>query len=256
MKDKKSSEHFVKIINLHKSYGTLHVLRGIDLDIKHKDKIMIIGPSGGGKSTLLRCLMGLEPIDQGNILVENKNYISCDSNGENKLDKEIQLEVGMVFQSFNLFPHLSVLQNLILAPVKVRKIPKEEAIEKSVNLLKKIGLEDKLKEYPSRLSGGQKQRVAIVRALIMDPKIMLFDEVTSALDPELIREVLDVMKSLAREGMTMVVVTHEMSFARDVGDGLVFMDGGKIVEQGAPDKLLSYPEEERTRQFLSNILGG
>ena len=254
MNKQKQDDYCVRIHNLHKSYGSLHVLQGIDLDVKHKEKIIILGPSGGGKSTILRCLMGLDTIDKGNILVENEPYITCDDKKRNEINKEIQLQVGMVFQSFNLFPHLTVLKNLILAPVKVRKITKEEAIEKSVSLLKKIGLEDKMNEYPSRLSGGQKQRVAIVRALVLDPKIMLFDEVTSALDPELIGEVLAVMKRLAREGMTMMVVTHEIRFAKDVGDRMIFIDGGKIVEQGMPDKVLSNPEEERTRQFLYHIL--
>jgi len=243
----------VRIVDLHKSFGNLKILRGIDLDIKHKEKIIILGPSGGGKSTILRCLMGLETIDKGEILVENDPYITCAKKGNN-INKKIQQQVGMVFQSFNLFPHLTVLQNLILAPVKVKSVPKEKANEKSMELLKKVGLEDKTNEYPSRLSGGQKQRVAIVRALVMDPKIMLFDEVTSALDPELVGEVLDVMVDLARGGMTMLVVTHHIRFAKDVGDRIIFMDGGKIVEQGTPDILLSHPEEERTRQFLCNIL--
>ena len=243
----------VRIGDLHKSFGNLKILRGIDLDIKHKEKIMILGPSGGGKSTILRCLMGLETIDKGEILVENDPYITCSKKGNN-INKKIQQQVGMVFQSFNLFPHLTVLKNLILAPVKVKSVPKEKAIEKSMELLKKVGLEDKTNEYPSRLSGGQKQRVAIVRALVMDPKIMLFDEVTSALDPELVGEVLDVMVDLAQGGMTMLVVTHHIRFAKDVGDRIIFIDGGKIVEQGTPDLLLSHPEEERTRQFLCNIL--
>lgn len=245
----------LRITNLHKSFGDLHVLNGIDLQIKHSERVIIIGPSGGGKSTLLRCVMGLERIDEGEIFVENEPYILSGSRKENRISQKIQLQVGMVFQSFNLFPHLTVMQNLTLSPVKVRKMSKEEASEKSLRLLKKIGLEDKVNEYPSRLSGGQKQRVAIARALVLDPKIMLFDEVTSALDPELIKEVLDVMKQLALEGMTMLVVTHEMSFAKDVGERIIFMGEGGIVEQGEPGIFFSRPKEERTRQFLSHFLG-
>lgn len=252
--ENKEDDYFVQIVNLHKSFGNLHVLRGLNLNIKHRERVIIIGLSGGGKSTLLRCVMGLEGIDKGRILVENKPYIISGSNKKNQISKKIQLEIGMVFQSFNVFPHLTVMQNLTLAQIKVRKMPQKEAFEKSLNLLKKIGLEDKMNEYPSRLSGGQKQRVAIARALVMDPKIMLFDEVTSALDPELIKEVLDVMKQLASEGMTMLVVTHEMSFAKDVGDRIIFIDEGTIVEEGKPQVFFSNPREKRTRQFLSHFL--
>lgn len=250
----KKEDYLIRIVDLHKSFGNLHVLRGINLHIKYRERVIIIGPSGGGKSTLLKCMMGLEEIDEGEIFVENKPYITSSSNKKDQISRKIQLEVGMVFQSFNLFPHLTVMQNLVLALTKVRKIPQKEAFEKSFNLLKKIALEDKINEYPSRLSGGQKQRVAIVRALVMDPKIMLFDEVTSALDPELIKEVLDVMKQLASEGMTMLVVTHEMSFAKDVGDRIIFMDEGTIVEEGKPDVFFSNPREKRTRQFMSHFL--
>lgn len=252
--ENKENDYFVQIVNLHKSFGNLHVLRGVNLNIKHRERVIIIGPSGGGKSTLLRCVMGLEEIDEGKILVENKPYIISGSNRKNQISKKIQLEIGMVFQSLNVFPHLTVMQNLALAQIKVRKMPQKETLEKSRNLLKKIGLEDKMNEYPSRLSGGQKQRVAIARALVMDPKIMLFDEVTSALDPELIKEVLDAMKQLASEGMTMLVVTHEMSFAKDVGERIIFIDEGTIVEEGKPQVFFSNPREKRTRQFLSHFL--
>jgi len=252
--ENKEDDYFVQIVNLHKSFGNLHVLRGVNLNIKHRERVIIIGPSGGGKSTLLRCVMGLEEIDEGKILVENKPYIISGSNRKNQISKKIQLEIGMVFQSLNVFPHLTVMQNLALAQIKVRKMPQKETLEKSRNLLKKIGLEDKMNEYPSRLSGGQKQRVAIARALVMDPKIMLFDEVTSALDPELIKEVLDAMKQLASEGMTMLVVTHEMSFAKDVGERIIFIDEGTIVEEGKPQVFFSNPREKRTRQFLSHFL--
>jgi len=252
--ENKEDDYFVQIVNLHKSFGNLHVLRGVNLNIKHRERVIIIGPSGGGKSTLLRCVMGLEEIDEGKILVENKPYIISGSNRKNQISKKIQLEIGMVFQSLNVFPHLTVMQNLALAQIKVRKMPQKETLEKSRNLLKKIGLEDKMNEYPSRLSGGQKQRVAIARALVMDPKIMLFDEVTSALDPELIKEVLDAMKQLASEGMTMLVVTHEMSFAKDVGERIIFIDEGTIVEEGKPQVFFSNPREKRTKQFLSHFL--
>jgi polar amino acid transport system ATP-binding protein len=248
------NNHFVRIVDLRKSYGDLCVLNGINLSLRHRERLIIIGPSGGGKSTLLRCLMGLERIDSGEIFVENEPYILSRPRGQNFISKKIQLQVGMVFQSFNLFPHLTVMQNLTLSPIKVRKMPGKEAVEKSFRLLQKIGLEDKVNEYPSRLSGGQKQRVAIARALVMDPRIMLFDEVTSALDPELIKEVLDVMKQLAVEGMTMLVVTHEMHFAKDVGERIIFIDDGRIVEEGEPKTFFSNPGEERTRQFLSHFL--
>lgn len=249
-----SNKYFLRIVNLSKSYGDLHILKGINISVKNRERLIIIGPSGGGKSTLLRCIMGLENIDEGKILVDNEPYIVCGPKKKSKISKNIQLKIGMVFQHFNLFPHLTVLQNLMLSPMKVSKRPKEEVFEKSCNMLKKIGLEDKMNEYPSRLSGGQKQRVAIIRALIMDPKIMLFDEVTSALDPELIKEVLDVMKELALEGMTMLVVTHEMGFAKDVGERIILMDNGQIIEEGEPRLFFSKPKEERTKQFLSHFL--
>jgi ABC-type polar amino acid transport system ATPase subunit len=252
--EKNEDDYFIRIINLRKSFGNLHVLRNFNLNVKHKERVIIVGPSGKGKSTLLRCVMGLEEMDEGEIFVEDRPYIISGSSRKYQISKEIQLQIGMVFQSFNLFPHLTVMQNLLLAAVKVRKMSQKEAFEKSLNLLKKIGLEDKMNEYPSRLSGGQKQRVAIARALVMDPKIMLFDEVTSALDPELIKEVLDVMEQLASEGMTMLVVTHEMGFAKEVGDKVIFMDEGTIVEEGKPEVLFSDPKEKRTRQFLSHFL--
>jgi len=254
--EKTRDDCFVKIINLHKYFGNLHVLRGVNLNIKHRERVIVIGNSGGGKSTLLRCVMGLEEIDEGKIYVENKPYIVSNMGKKKRItmSKEIQLRVGMVFQAFNLFPHLTIIQNLMLAPVKVRKMLKKEAFEKSRTLLKRVDLEDKMNEYPSRLSGGQKQRAAIARALVMEPEIMLFDEVTSALDPELVKEVLDAMKELASEGMTMIVVTHEMSFAMDVGERIIFIDGGEIVEEGGPEVIFSNPKKERTKQFLSLVL--
>ncbi|MCD6550943.1 amino acid ABC transporter ATP-binding protein [Thermotoga sp.] len=237
----------LKIEGLHKFFGKLHVLRGIDLEVKKGEVISIIGPSGSGKSTLLRCINLLEEYQEGKIyfkgeLITHKNI------------NQIRSSIGMVFQQFNLFPHLSVLDNLILAPTKVKNMPKEEAIEKAKKLLERVGLIDKINEKPGNLSGGQQQRVAIARALMMNPELMLFDEPTSALDPELVKEVLDVIKDLAQTGMTMLIVTHEMKFARDVSDHVIFMDEGKIVESGPPEKIFSSPESERTREFLGHFL--
>ena len=238
----------INIKDLKKSFGTLEVLKGIDLSIAEKEVVVIIGPSGSGKSTLLRCINFLEEPTSGVITVDG---IKLD--GEANIN-EVRKEVGMVFQRFNLFPHMTVLENLLLAPMKVRKIARQQAEKTAMELLSKVGLSDKANAYPEMLSGGQQQRVAIARALAMKPKVMLFDEPTSALDPEMINEVLDVMKTLAREGMTMAVVTHEMGFAREVGDRVLFIDGGKILESGAPDDIFLHAKEERTQNFLSKIL--
>ena len=238
----------IDIENLHKSFGDVHVLKGIDLNIKEKEVVAIIGPSGSGKSTLLRCMNYLEEPTQGSVCVDG---ILLD--GEAKINK-VRAEVGMVFQRFNLFPHMTVLQNIMLAPMKVRRVPKAKAEKRAQKLLDRVGLADKAYSYPSQLSGGQQQRVAIARALAMKPKIMLFDEPTSALDPEMVGEVLDVMRSLADEGMTMVIVTHEMGFAREVGDRVLFVDDGRILEQGTPEAVFEHPQQERTKAFLSKVL--
>ena len=238
----------IDIENLRKSFGDVEVLKGIDLTIKEKEVVVIIGPSGSGKSTLLRCMNYLEEPTSGKVSVDG---IVLD--GEANINK-VREEVGMVFQRFNLFPHMTVLQNIMLAPIKVRHVAKQEAEETARKLLARVGLADKADAYPSQLSGGQQQRVAIARALAMKPKVMLFDEPTSALDPEMVGEVLDVMRKLAEEGMTMVIVTHEMGFAREVGDRLLFVDDGRIIEQGDPKEVLEHPKEERTRLFLSKVL--
>ncbi|MGN6753405.1 MAG: amino acid ABC transporter ATP-binding protein [Intrasporangium sp.] len=235
--------------DLHKKFGDNEVLRGIDCRVEEQEVVCLIGPSGSGKSTFLRCLNGLETITSGEVSV-NGHIIS-----DRKTDiNEVRQQVGMVFQHFNLFPHLKVLDNIMLAPVKVAGVSREEARAKAISLLDKVGLSDKTHAYPASLSGGQQQRVAIARALAMDPKVMLFDEPTSALDPEIVGEVLAVMKDLAREGMTMVVVTHEMGFAREVADRAVFMDGGVIVEEGSPSQVFGAPRHPRTQNFLSKVL--
>ena len=238
----------IEIKNLHKSFGHIEVLKGVDVSIAEKEVVVIIGPSGSGKSTLLRCMNYLEEPTSGTIVVNNM-----------KLDKhadinKIRENIGMVFQRFNLFPHMTVLENITLAPMKVLKISKKEAVETAMDLLQRVGLKEKATAYPSQLSGGQQQRVAIARALAMKPKVMLFDEPTSALDPEMVTEVLDVMKKLAQQGMTMVVVTHEMGFAREVGDRVLFVDEGKIIEEGTPKEIFENPKQERTKLFLSKIL--
>lgn len=238
----------ISIKQLHKSFGKSEVLRGIDLEIAAREVVVIIGPSGSGKSTLLRCMNYLEAPTSGQISVDGIALTS-----EANINK-VREEVGMVFQRFNLFGHMTVLENITLAPMKVRKVSKEEAVRTATELLRKVGLADKAGAYPSQLSGGQQQRVAIARALAMKPKVMLFDEPTSALDPEMVGEVLDVMRSLAKEGMTMAVVTHEMGFAREVGDRVLFVDEGRIIEQGDPRSIFEQPQEERTRSFLSKIL--
>ena len=238
----------IDIENLRKSFGDVEVLKGINLTIKEKEVVVIIGPSGSGKSTLLRCMNYLEEPTSGEVSVDG---IVLD--GEANINK-VREEVGMVFQRFNLFPHMTVLQNIMLAPIKVRHVAKQVAEETARKLLARVGLADKADAYPSQLSGGQQQRVAIARALAMKPKVMLFDEPTSALDPEMVGEVLDVMRKLAEEGMTMVIVTHEMGFAREVGDRLLFVDDGRIIEQGDPKEVFEHPQEERTRLFLSKVL--
>jgi len=238
----------IDIKGLKKSFGDLHVLKGIDLHIDEREVVVIIGPSGSGKSTLLRCINFLEEPTGGTITVDG---IPLDS--EANINK-VREEVGMVFQRFNLFPHMTVLQNITLAPMKVRKMERSRAEQTAQDLLDRVGLGDKADAYPNQLSGGQQQRVAIARALAMNPKVMLFDEPTSALDPEMVGEVLDVMQRLAESGMTMIIVTHEMGFAREVGTRLLFVDGGYIVEQGNPKEVFENPKEERTRAFLSKIL--
>jgi len=239
----------IVIKDLHKYFGSLEVLRGINEHIRKGEVVVVIGPSGSGKSTFLRCLNLLEQPTKGEIIVEGE-AITDKHNDVNKLRQKM----GMVFQNFNLFPHLTVMDNIILAPMKVKKMSREQATEIAERLLKRVGLLDKVNAYPNQLSGGQKQRIAIARALAMEPDIMLFDEPTSALDPEMVGEVLDVMKQLALDGMTMVVVTHEMGFAREVGSRVLFMDEGVIVEQGKPAELFNNPKHERTKAFLSKVL--
>lgn len=241
----------IDVINLEKHFGDNKVLRGINITIEKGDIVVVIGPSGSGKSTFLRCLNLLEDVTEGEIYVDDQliNAPKIDIN-------KVRQKMGMVFQQFNLFPHLTIMDNITLAPVLLKKMTKDEAVKKGYELLKRVNLSDKAQAYPAQLSGGQKQRVAIARALAMNPEIMLFDEPTSALDPEMVGEVLDVMKDLARSGMTMVIVTHEMSFARDVADHLLFMDGGRVVEQGRAIDVISNPQHERTRAFLANYQEG
>ncbi len=239
----------IKINQLNKSFGDLHVLKNINMTVYESDVVCLIGASGSGKSTLLRCLNFLEKKDNGHIIIEGKEV----KPGTDNLNK-IREKVGMVFQHFNLFPHKTVLENIIEAPMMVKGVDKKKAILKAKQLLEKVGLEDKADVYPSKLSGGQKQRVAIARALAMEPDIMLFDEPTSALDPELVGEVLKTMKELAEEGMTMVVVTHEMGFAKEVADWIVYMHDGKIIERGNPEQFFNHPKEERTREFLKTTV--
>jgi len=234
---------------VHKWFGPLHVLNDIHLEIKQGEVVVVCGPSGSGKSTLIRCINKLEPIQEGDIIVDGMSL-----NDPRTDITKLRAEVGMVFQQFNLYPHKTALQNIILAPMKVRKQSKEEAKRIALDLMAKVGIPDKIQSYPAQLSGGQQQRVAIARALAMQPKIMLFDEPTSALDPEMINEVLDVMVNLAREGMTMIVVTHEMGFAKKVAHRIIFMDEGRVIEEGIPETFFVHPKSERTRLFLSKIL--
>jgi len=249
----------VRAAGVHKRFGRLEVLRGVDMDVARGEVVVVIGPSGSGKTTFLRCINHLERVDGGRIYVDGElvGYREKNSRLVEDGEKEVarkRAAIGMVFQRFNLFPHLTALGNVVEAPLRVKKLPRREADELGRGLLQKVGLADKLNAYPSQLSGGQQQRVAIARALAMQPKLMLFDEATSALDPELVGEVLEVMKSLAREGMTMIVVSHEMGFAREVADRIVFMDEGVIVEQGPPEELFTRPLQPRTQAFLSKIL--
>ena len=239
----------IEVKNLKKSFGETNVLKGINTRIEKGEVVVIIGPSGSGKSTFLRCLNMLEDATEGEIYVDGEQV--------NKKGVDVNLvrqKMGMVFQHFNLFPHLTIMENITLAPVTLKKMTKEEAQKKAIELLKKVGLADKAQSYPAQLSSGQKQRVAIARALAMNPEIMLFDEPTSALDPEMVGEVLNVMKDLAKDGMTMVIVSHEMGFAREVASRVLFIDGGNILEDGTPDKVFSHPDHERAQEFLSKIL--
>ena len=238
----------IKVEKLNKKFGSLHVLKDVSIEIAKNEVVVVIGPSGSGKSTFLRCLNYLEEPTSGKIVIDK---IALENN---EAINAVRKEVGMVFQRFNLFPHMTVLQNIMLAPLKVKNISTQQAEQVAMELLEKVGLGDKVHAYPENLSGGQQQRVAIARALAMQPKVMLFDEPTSALDPEMVKEVLDVMKDLAKTGMTMVVVTHEMGFAREVGDRVIFMDEGKIIESGSPEAIFSHAQEERTKGFLSKIL--
>jgi polar amino acid transport system ATP-binding protein len=247
----------LKLQGIQKSFGELEVLKGVNLDVAKGEVVCILGPSGSGKSTLLRCVNLLEPPEAGEIFLEGKDICKGPNSGSGESSWELDFvrqRVGMVFQQFNLFPHKTALENVAMAPEKVLGRPKAEVRVKATELLERVGLGDKLGQYPERLSGGQQQRVAIARALAMEPHVMLFDEVTSALDPELVKEVLDTMRELAGEGMTMLVVTHEMGFAKEVCDQVVFMDGGVIVEQGPPADVLDNPREERTKKFLGLVL--
>ncbi|MBV2152044.1 amino acid ABC transporter ATP-binding protein [Kitasatospora sp. SUK 42] len=249
----------VKAEGVHKSYGLVEVLKGIDLEVRQSEVFCLVGPSGSGKSTFLRCINHLEKINGGRLWVDGElvGYRQKGDRLHELKDREVALkrrDIGMVFQRFNLFPHMTAVENVMEAPVQVKRENKAAARERSMALLERVGLADKAGNYPSQLSGGQQQRVAIARALAMKPKLMLFDEPTSALDPELVGEVLDVMRGLAEEGMTMIVVTHEMGFAREVGDALVFMDGGVVVESGNPREVLTNPQHARTRAFLSKVL--
>ncbi|BER92497.1 MAG: polar amino acid transport system ATP-binding protein [Candidatus Atribacteria bacterium] len=243
------SEWVIEVESLNKYFGKHHVLKDIDFRVRFGEVVAIIGASGSGKSTLLRCLNGLEPIQSGRVLVDG---VDIHQNGVD-LNK-VRQSIGMIFQNFNLFPHMTVLQNITLAPVKVKKIPLQEAQKIARNFLQKVGLLDKQDAYPWQLSGGQKQRVAIARSLAMNPKVMMFDEPTSALDPETVKDVLEVMKELAQEGMTMIVVTHEMGFAKEVADRVVYIDDGKIIEEGTPEEIFYNPRNERTRAFLSKVI--
>ncbi len=238
----------IKLENIHKYFGELHVLHGVNLEVAEGEKVVIIGPSGSGKSTLIRCINLLEKPEEGSVVVDAVNLLTTPA-----AVAKVRQSMGMVFQQFNLYPHMTVLENLILAPIKLKGISREEAIASGLLYLDRVGLKDKANAYPAQLSGGQQQRVAIARALNMKPKIMLFDEPTSALDPEMIQEVLDVMIALAGEGITMVVVTHEMGFARKVADRVIFMADGEILEQNTPEEFFTNPKHDRTRQFLSRI---
>jgi len=248
----------IGVRNVCKRFGSVEVLRDVCFEVQPSEKVVIIGPSGSGKSTLLRLLIALEEPDRGEILIEGQPFVCCDGDGRpvkrGKGFRELRSQMGMVFQQFSLFPHMTVIRNLLLAPTKVQGVDALEARRKALVLLEKVGLKDKADAHPEKLSGGQKQRASIARALMMEPKIMLFDEVTSALDPELIHEVLDVMQRLAAEGMTMVVVTHEMGFASKVADRVIFMDQGRIVEEGPPAQIFRNPKEKRTEAFINAVM--
>jgi polar amino acid transport system ATP-binding protein len=251
------ADPMLKLEDIHKRFGELEVLKGINLEVAKGEVVCVLGPSGSGKSTLLRCVNLLEPPEKGEIFLEGHDICKGPDSGTGEQSWEVDFvrqRVGMVFQQFNLFPHKSALGNVTMAPVTVLGKNKAESEQKARKLLERVGLGDKIDQYPERLSGGQQQRVAIARALAMDPRVMLFDEVTSALDPELVKEVLDTMRELASEGMTMIVVTHELGFAREVGDQVVFMDGGVVVEQGRPAEVLDNPREARTQKFLGLVL--
>lgn len=254
-----NSQFMVQAQNVHKSFGAHEVLKGITLNVAHGEVMCLVGPSGSGKSTFLRCINHLEVVNGGRLLVDGE-LIGYRDGGEKLFELKAseaalqRRDIGMVFQKFNLFPHLTALENVVEAPIRVKKLSRSEAIVRGKELLARVGLETKFDAYPAHLSGGQQQRVAIARALAMDPKLMLFDEPTSALDPELVGEVLDVMRELAKSGMTMIVVTHEMGFAREVADSLVFMDNGVVVESGKPAEVLLNPQYDRTKAFLSKVL--
>lgn len=250
-----TSPALLSIANLHKGYGPdIRILKGLNIEMKPGDRLVVIGPSGGGKSTLLRVVMGLEQIDEGTITFAGKRYIAAEQPGRKTfIDAKLRREIGMVFQHYTLFPHLNVLQNLILAPCKVRGESKSAATARAQALLARFGLEAKMNAYPAQLSGGQKQRVAIARALMLDPKLLLFDEVTSALDPELVAEVEQVILQIARQGMPMMIVTHDMWFAKNIASRVVFCAGGVVVEDGPPEQVLGSPKEERTREFIQRV---
>lgn len=239
----------IKVVDLHKSYGSVKVLRGVNDYIHKGEVVVIIGPSGSGKSTYLRCINQMEEATSGQIIIDDQDITSDETN-----INEVRQKVGMVFQHFNLFPHMTVLDNITLGPMKIKGLSRDEAEKQAYMLLEKVGLIDKCDQYPNNLSGGQKQRIAIARALAMKPEVMLFDEPTSALDPEMVKEVLQVIKDLAKEGMTMVIVTHEMGFAKEVGTRLIFMDQGTILEEGAPKQIFDNPTHARTKEFLSKVL--
>ena len=243
------TDRIIEFKNVNKHFGELHVLKDVNFHVTRSEVVVVCGPSGSGKSTLIRCINALEPFQSGELIVDS---VLLHDSGFNA--NKLRMQVGMVFQQFNLYPHLTALETIVLAPIKVKKIPREEAVDQARKLLDRVGIPEKENSYPAQLSGGQRQRVAIARALAMQPKIMLFDEPTSALDPEMIQEVLDVMVKLAREGMTMIVVTHEMGFAKRVAGRIVFMDAGRIIEEQPPDSFFANPRDERTKLFLSKIL--